>query len=77
VVLSGSLPLKVSILNFDLGPYFGYALSNTNIGGIYSEKYEKPLAMKVSNFFLQVERQVYPVQGLNYIYILHNKCCLA
>jgi hypothetical protein len=41
VVLSGSLPLKVSILNFDLGPYFGYALSNTNIGGIYSEKYEK------------------------------------
>jgi hypothetical protein len=33
-----------------------------------SEKYEKPLAMKVSNFFLQVERQVYPIQGLNYIY---------
>jgi hypothetical protein len=24
-----------------------------------SENYEKPLAMKVSNFFLQVERQVF------------------
>jgi hypothetical protein len=23
------------MLNFDLGPYFGYASSNTNIGGIY------------------------------------------
>jgi hypothetical protein len=33
--LSVSLPLKVSMLNFELGPYFGYALSNTNIGGIY------------------------------------------
>jgi hypothetical protein len=44
VVLSGNLPLKVSMLNFDLGPYFGYALSNTNV--------EKNLAMKVSDFFL-------------------------
>jgi hypothetical protein len=42
-----------------------------------SENYEKTLAMKVSDFFLQVERQVYPIQGLNYIYILHHKCCLA
>jgi hypothetical protein len=57
VVLSGSLPLKVSMLNFDLGPYSGYALSNTNIGGVYfSENYEKLLAMKVRDFFLQVER---------------------
>jgi hypothetical protein len=23
------------MLNFDLGPYFVYALSNTNIGGFY------------------------------------------
>jgi hypothetical protein len=77
VVLSGGLPLKVSMLNFDLGPYFGYGLSKTNIGGIYSKNYEKIVAMKVSDFFLQVERQVYPIQGLNYIYILHHKCCLA
>jgi hypothetical protein len=45
------------MLNFDLGPYSGYALSNTNIGGVYfSENYEKLLAMKVRDFFLQVER---------------------
>jgi hypothetical protein len=42
-----------------------------------SENYEKPLAMKVSNFFLQVERQVYLIQGRNNIYTLHHKCCLA
>jgi hypothetical protein len=29
---------------------------------------KKPLAMKVSDFFLQVERKVYPIQGVNYIY---------
>jgi hypothetical protein len=38
MVLNRSLPLKVSMLNFDLGPIFGYALSNTNIGGIYFYK---------------------------------------
>jgi hypothetical protein len=57
------------MLNFDLGPNFGYALSNTNIGGVYFWKLWKPLAMKVSDFFLQVERQVYPIQGVNNIYI--------
>jgi hypothetical protein len=59
VVLSGSLPLKVSILNFDLGPLRVILILEVFI----SENYEKPLAMKVSNFFLQVERQVYPIQG--------------
>jgi hypothetical protein len=73
VVLSGSLPLKVSILNFDLGPLRVILILEVFI----SENYEKPLAMKVSNFFFQVERQVYPIEGLNNIYTLHHKCYLA
>jgi hypothetical protein len=73
VVLSGSLPLKVSILNFDLGPLRVILILEVFI----SENYEKPLAMKVSNFFFQVERQVYTIEGLNNIYTLHHKCYLA
>jgi hypothetical protein len=40
------------MLNFDLGPYFGYALSNTNIGGIYFWKHmKKPLQWRLAISF--------------------------
>jgi hypothetical protein len=42
MVLSGRLPLKVSMLNFDLGPFFGCVSSN-RLEVFISENYEKKL----------------------------------